>query len=72
MIRDRARDLARRCNDAHASGLGFPTIWRTVLKGDALVLAGIRQTHADQEPVLEVDLITGQRLRFGRSGFTIV
>jgi len=64
MSGERAHDLAQLCTEMVRGGNDFATVWSTVLKGNALVddipqskLEGIR-------PVLEIRLITGERLVF--------
>jgi hypothetical protein len=45
-------------------GEDFPTVWATVLKSHALV-DGIPESKLEgQRPVLEIKLITGERLVF--------
>jgi hypothetical protein len=64
MSGERARDLAQFCTELVRGGTDFPTVWNTVLKGNALV-DGIPQTKLeDTRSVLEILLITGERLVF--------
>jgi hypothetical protein len=64
MSKERAQDLAQLCTELVRNGNDFPTIWTTVLKGHALV-NGIPESKLEgKRPVLEVRLITGERLVF--------
>jgi hypothetical protein len=56
--------LAELCTELVRNGNDFPTVWNTVLKGNALV-DGIPQSNLEgKRPVLEIQLITGERLVF--------
>ena len=56
--------MARLCTELVRKGTDFPTVWTTVLKGNALV-NGIPQSKLEgRRPMLEVQLITGERLVF--------
>lgn len=62
MSNERARDLAVLCTELVRKGEDFPTVWATVLKGHALV-NGIPESKLEgSRPVLEIKLITGERL----------
>lgn len=62
MSRERANDLARLCTEVVRKGDDFPTIWQTLLKGHPLV-DGIPQQKLDgNRSILEISLITGERL----------
>jgi len=64
MSKERAHDLAQLSTELVRKGNDFPTVWKTVLKGNALV-DGIPQSKLEgTRPVLEVRLITGERLVF--------
>jgi len=64
MSGERAQDLARLCTDMVRKGEDFPTVWSTVLKGNALV-DGIPQSILEgTRAVLEIRLITGERFVF--------
>jgi hypothetical protein len=64
MSKERAQDLAELCTELVRNGNDFPTIWTTVLKGHALV-NGIPESKLEgKRPVLEVSLVTGERLVF--------
>lgn len=61
---ERAHELAELCTELVRKGNDFPTVWTTVLKSHALV-NGIPESKLEGErPVLEVRLITGERLVF--------
>ena len=68
---DSAEELTRLCNEAHAQGADFPTIWRTVLSTHPWICGLPRQVRMDGEPVLEAGLLTGQRVLFRSGGFTL-
>jgi hypothetical protein len=57
-------DLARRCNDMLKAGKDFPTIWGSVLKTHQLIAGIPRQRMVGKRALLEVWLVTGQRLVF--------
>lgn len=64
MFRERAYDLAVRCTELVRNGNDFPTVWNTVLKRNALVDGSPHSQMEGTEPVLEIRLITGERLIF--------
>ena len=65
MFKERAHNLAHRCTDLVRKGNDFPTVWATVLKGHALVGGEIpRQRFEDMRSLLDIPLITGERLVF--------
>jgi hypothetical protein len=66
-----ANDLMQACNAARDTGADFPTIWETVLKRHPLVATVPVQGTTDHGPVLEVPLITGQKILFQSTGFSI-
>ena len=64
MSKERAHDLARLCTELMREGTDFPALWSTLLKGHILV-EGIPQSKIeDGRTVLEIRLITGERLVF--------
>jgi hypothetical protein len=64
MSRERLNDLAQLCTDLIRKGNDFPTVWSTVLKGHALV-DGIPESKVEgARAILEIRLITGERLAF--------
>ena len=64
MSKERAHDLARLCTELMREGTDFPAVWSTLLKGHTLV-EGIPQSKIEGgRTVLEIRLITGERLVF--------
>jgi hypothetical protein len=64
MFGERSHDLAQFCTDLVQGGNDFPTVWSTVLKNSALV-DGIPHSKLEgKRSVLEIRLITGERLVF--------
>jgi len=61
---ERASDLARACTELVRSGNDFPTIWATRLKGHPLVNDIPHQRIAGTRSLLDIPLITGERLVF--------
>jgi hypothetical protein len=64
MSKERANDLARLCTAAVGVGNDFPTIWSTLLKGHTLVEGIPRQRLEGTRSLLDIPLITGDRLVF--------
>ena len=64
MSGERAQDLARLCTEMVRKGEDFPTVWSTVLKGNALVDGVPRSKLEGTRSVLEIQLITGERFVF--------
>ncbi len=64
MSRERAHDLAQLCTELVRKGNDFPNVWLTLLKRHPLV-DGIPQSIMEgRRAVLEIRLITGERLLF--------
>ena len=64
IVTERADDLARLCTEVVRKGEDFPTVWQTPLKSHPLV-DGIPGSRMEgNRSVLEVRLITGERLVF--------
>jgi len=64
MSGERAYDLAQLCTELVRNGNDFPTVWNTVLKDNSLI-DGLPQSRMEgPRPVLEIRLITGERLVF--------
>ena len=64
MSKERAHDLARLCTGLMRKGADFPAVWNTLLKGHTLV-EGIPQSKSEGgRTMLEIRLITGERLVF--------
>jgi hypothetical protein len=68
MLEERAHDLALTCSELLRSGNDFPTVWDTKLKGHNLVIGTPRQRLEGIQPILEIPLITGERLIFYADG----
>jgi len=68
MSQEKANDLARLCTDAVRKGNDFPTIWNTLLKKHPLVEGIPRQRLERNRSVLDIRLITGERLVFESEG----
>jgi hypothetical protein len=64
MFNERANDLARACTDLVQKGKDFPTIWGTMLKGHALVEGIPRQRILGKRSLLDIPLVTGDKLVF--------
>ena len=71
MIDVSALDLLRQCEEAHARGCDFPTIWRTVLKHHPLVIGLPGHEIQGGEALIVVRLLTGQKLSSSTRGFQI-
>jgi len=68
----RVSDLLQMCIAAHLGGADFPTAWNEILKTNPLVSGfPVQGENNEDGPVLEVPLVTGQRLIFGSDGFSI-
>jgi hypothetical protein len=67
MSKERANDLAQECSKLARKGRSFPTVWSTVLKGHALVEGNPRQRPEGKRGLLDIPLITGERLVFDAS-----
>lgn len=64
MPTERAIDLAQACTELVRQGKDFPAIWATVLKSHTLVEGIPRQRFEGMRSLLEIPLITGERLIF--------
>lgn len=64
MSKERAQDLAELCTELVRKGNDFPTVWATVLKNHALVNGVPESTLEGKRAMLEIRLITGERLVF--------
>jgi hypothetical protein len=64
MWEESAKDLARRCTEVLRKGDDFPTVWQTLLKRHPLVEGIPRQRLDGNRSLLEMRLITGERLVF--------
>jgi hypothetical protein len=59
-----ATDLLRECAADIRGGTDFPTIWDATLKRHSLVVGPPVQTMDEGRPLIQILLITGQRLIF--------
>jgi hypothetical protein len=64
MAGERADDLAQLCTELMRKGNDFPTVWKTVLKGNPLIDGLPLSRMEGPRSVLEIWLITGERLVF--------
>ena len=64
VFKERAGDLARTCTELARKGNDFPTIWATKLKGHPLVDGIPHQRITGTRTLLDIRLITGERLVF--------
>jgi hypothetical protein len=64
MPTERAIDLAQACTELVRQGKDFPAIWATVLKSHTLVEGIPHQRFEGMRSLLEIPLITGERLVF--------
>jgi hypothetical protein len=64
MTMERANDLARLCTDVMRKGDDFPTIWLTLLRWHPLVNGIPQQRLEGNRSLLDIPLITGERLVF--------
>ena len=69
----RAQDLAALCTELVRKGNDFPTVWMTALKAHTLVDGIPQSVHEGKRALLEIRLITGERLVFDgeRKIFTV-
>lgn len=64
MSKERSYYLAQLCTELVQDGNDFPVVWDTVLKGHPLVEDIPRSRLADPRTLLEIQLVTGERLVF--------
>ncbi len=60
-------ELLLACENASREGADFPTVWDTVLRRHPLVIGPPVQIHHDDQPHLEIPLLTGRRLVYNTS-----
>jgi hypothetical protein len=63
-VAEQSQDLANLCLELVRDGSNFPATGTTVLKDDPLVCGIPESTHEDERPILEVPLLTGEKLVF--------
>lgn len=61
---ERPGELANACTELVRKGNDFPTIWATRLKGHRLVKGIPHQRSCGTRSLLDIPLITGERLVF--------
>lgn len=61
---EKSADLARKCTDMIRGGNDFPTIWQTCLSPHPLVVGIPQQRLVGKNTVLDMKLMTGERLVF--------
>ena len=65
--KERSYYLAQLCTEMVQDGNDFPTVWNTILKGHPLVDDDISHFNPEgTRSLLEIPLITGERLVFDR------
>jgi hypothetical protein len=64
MFNETANDLAQACTELARAGKNFSTIWATKLKRHALVEGIPRQRFLGTQSLLDIPLITGDKLVF--------
>jgi hypothetical protein len=64
MFNETANDLAQACTELARAGKHFPTIWATKLKRHALIEGIPRQRFLGTRSLLDIPLITGDKLVF--------
>jgi hypothetical protein len=64
MWEESAKDLARRCTEVLRKGDDFPAVWQTLVKGHPPVNGIPRQRLEGNRSLLEIPLITSERLLF--------
>jgi hypothetical protein len=71
--RRQSQDLAHLCMKLVREGNDFPTIWTTMLRDNPLVTGIPESKHDGSRPVLEIHLITGEKLVFdgGSKNFSL-
>ena len=66
-------DLLRECLVARASGLDFPTTWRSIIRIHPLVAGPAVQKAEAGRTWLEVPLMTGHRIKHDdANGYTLI
>ncbi len=70
-MKESVAGLLQQCVAARVSGADFPTVWQNILRNHPLVIGPPIQRLEGQAPVLEIRLITGQRLIYDDKGFAL-
>ena len=70
--KEQAQDLLRKCRAAQESGNDFPTIWQEIIKSHPVTAVGAPvSVMIGNDAALEVSLMSGQKLIFERSAFSL-
>lgn len=64
-------ELLRACEAAREEGADFPTVWDSILRRHPMVIGPPVQRIKGGEAMLEIPLITGQRLVHGAHGYAV-
>jgi hypothetical protein len=70
-VLDTASELLGKCIAAGQGGMDFPGVWHSLLKGHPLVVGVPEQRMRGEQTVLEIRLITGQRIVLGADGYSL-
>lgn len=63
--------LLEACERAHRDGRDFPTIWRTILRPNRLVIGLPSHEIVDGEAHIVISLGTGHKILSHRRGFSL-
>ncbi|MBB5751293.1 hypothetical protein [Prosthecomicrobium pneumaticum] len=69
--RDGVTDLIEKCMLAHTAGADFPKVWREILSRSRLVIGVPVQRLEGARAILEIKLITGERLLCDPAGYAL-
>ena len=67
MSQEQASDLVRSCTDAVRKGVNFPSVWYRLIKRHPLVEGIPRERIEGERSLLDIPLVTGERLVFDRA-----
>ena len=67
MSQEQASDLARSCTDAIRTGVNFPSVWYRLIKRHPLVEGIPRERIEGERSLLDIPLVTGERLVFDKA-----
>jgi hypothetical protein len=70
MSKERVQDLARTCTEAVKAGADFQLVWHSLLNGHPLVDGIPRERIEREHRLLDIPLITGERLVFDEQSKT--
>lgn len=66
-----ADQLVAACEKARAAGVDFPTVWRTILRPNPLVIGLPNHEISKGEAQIVVSLRTGQKICSAVTGYTL-